>query len=185
MATVNLTNGRGTISYTERGGQGGGAAPPLVLVHGFPLDSRMWNAQLDDLSNLGRVIAIDLKGFGQSKSNDPFTIKSQAEILHEALAQIGALPLFLAGLSMGGYIALAFARKFPADLKGLILIDTKAEGDTADGKAARNKMIELVRTGGAKAVADQMMGKMLAADTIQHRPARTRPNYCRRSRSQR
>src|SRR5687768_2264260 len=162
--SVNVTGA--TISYSELG-----RGRNLVLVHGFPLDCRMWDKQLDALpANQWRTIAIDLLGFGKSQSNEPFTINSQAEVVHDALAQINALPCVLAGLSMGGYIALAFARKYPGDLSGLILIDTKAEGDTTEGKTNRNKMIELVRSGGAKAVADQMIGKMLAADTIQHRP---------------
>lgn len=163
MPTANVADS--SISYTERG-----RGQSLVMLHGFPLDSRIWGKQVDALSDAFRVIAVDLGGFGKSASNEPFTIAQQAEIVHKMLVQIRALPCVLAGLSMGGYVSLSLARQFPAALSGLILVDTKADSDTAEGKVARNKMIESVRSGGSKVIADQMMPRMLAADTIQHRP---------------
>jgi pimeloyl-ACP methyl ester carboxylesterase len=159
--------------YTEQGSAAGGqgaAKPPLVLVHGFPLDSRMWEAQVAALAPARRVVAPDLRGFGRSQSDEPFTIESQADSLRALLAGVGALPCVLAGLSMGGYVALAYAKKYPGDLRGLILVDTKAEADTAEGKQARDKMIDLARKEGSKAVADQMMPKMLAKDAAEQRP---------------
>jgi len=143
-----------------------GAGKPLVLIHGFPLDSRIYEQQVAALSKKCRVIAPDLRGFGQSKSEQPFTIESLADDVHELLKTLGLLPCALGGLSMGGYIALAFAKKYPKDLTQLILMDTRAEGDTPEGKAGRDKMIELARTSGAKAVADQMLPKMLTESTI-------------------
>ena len=148
-----------------------GSGPPLVLLHGFPLDSRMWDRQVAELSGRFRVIAPDLRGFGKSRSDDPFTIESLADDVHSLLEAMAALPCVLAGLSMGGYVALAFARKYPADLRALVLVDTKAEGDTAEQKEGRQKTIELVRTRGSAAVADQMLPKLLAEDTPRSRPA--------------
>jgi 3-oxoadipate enol-lactonase len=153
------------LSYTDRG-----SGDALVLLHGFPLDRRMWDAQVERLSEHYRVIAPDFRGFGQSMRSDPFTIESLADDIHVFLEQLVAKPCVLAGLSMGGYVALAYAKKFAKDLRGLILVDTKAEADTPQGKEARAKMIELVRASGPKAVADQMVPKMLAAGTIQSRP---------------
>jgi pimeloyl-ACP methyl ester carboxylesterase len=75
----------------------------------------------------------------------------------------------LFGLSMGGYIALAFVRRYQSDLKALGLIDTRAEGDTPEGKDKRNAMIRLVRDAGSKAVAEQMFPKLIAEHTVQHR----------------
>jgi 3-oxoadipate enol-lactonase len=148
-----------------------GKGTPVVLLHGFPLDGRMWEAQIPALTNAGyRVIAPDLRGFGQSHSDAPFTLESLADDVHALLAGIGALPMVLAGLSMGGYVALAYAKKYPTDLRGLVLLDTKAEADTPEGKEGRGRMIDLVRKDGAKAVADQMMPKMLAKDTVENRP---------------
>ena len=154
-----------TLNYEERG-----RGAPLVLLHGFPLDSRIWREQIDALSDRFRVITPDLRGFGRSNSNDTFTMESLADDVHALLTDLQALPCVLGGLSMGGYVALAYAKKYPTHLRGLALIDTKAEGDTAEGKAGREKMIELARTQGTKAVADQMMPKMLAPDADKTRP---------------
>ena len=155
-----------TFHYTEKGS----GRPPLVLVHGFPLDSRMWESQVNSLSDRWRVIAPDLRGFGQSKAESAFTLESLADDIHVFLEQLVAKPCVLAGLSMGGYVALAYAKKYAKDLRGLILVDTKAEADTPQAKEARAKMIELARTQGAAAVAEQMLPKMLAPGTQQSRP---------------
>lgn len=148
-----------TISYEELG-----SGTPLVLLHGFPLDSRVFQGQLDDLSSDFRVIVPDLTSFGQSTCDQPFSIQSLAHDIRKLLAQINALPCVLGGLSMGGYVSLAFAKEHPLDLKGLILIDTRAEGDTPEGRQKRNQMIELVRASGSKAVADQMFPNMISPE---------------------
>src|SRR3954471_5470103 len=135
------------LPYTDRG-----RGAVLVLLHGFPLDRRMWDAQVEKLSDHYRVVAPDLRGFGQSRRSDPFTIESLADDTHLFLEQLAATPCVLAGLSMGGYVALAYAKKYPADLRGLILMDTKAESDTPQAKEGRAKMIELARSSGATAV---------------------------------
>lgn len=163
-------------SRQERGGtklfyRDEGRGSNLVFLHGFPVDSRMWEAQTVEFAGRFRVIAPDLRGFGQSHAVDPFTIESQADDIHGLLDQSGALPCVLVGLSMGGYIALAYAQKYPSNLRGLVLVDTKAAGDTAEQKEGRQKMITLVREQGAKAVAEQMLPKMLADETPRRRPA--------------
>ena len=167
-----------TFHYTEKGSgaergsaaERGSGAPPLVLLHGFPVDARMWDAQVDALSDAWRVIAPDLRGFGRSQSDTPFTIESLADDVRALLGELGALPCVLAGLSMGGYVALAYANKYPDDLRGLVLIDTKAEADTPEAREGRQKMIDLVRREGAKAVADQMLPKLLPKDAFERRP---------------
>jgi pimeloyl-ACP methyl ester carboxylesterase len=79
-------------------------------------------------------------------------------------------PFVLAGLSMGGYVALAYMRKYPRTLRALILLDTKAEGDTAEGREGREKMIKLVREKGSAAVGEAMQPKLLSPDTIKNKP---------------
>jgi 3-oxoadipate enol-lactonase len=155
------------ISYSDHG-----RGLPLVLVHGFPLDNRIWDAQVSALSDKFRVIAPDLPGFGKSQPppKTPFTMEALADTLHAFLTQIKATPCALAGLSMGGYMCFAYERKYPTTLKALILVDTKAEADTPDGKAGRNKMIETVRTSGSPAIAAAMLPKMLSPQTLQSRP---------------
>lgn len=163
MSIIQINNF--AISYNERG-----EGQAVLFVHGFPLDSRIWDLQLDDLSDLGRIITMDLPGFGESIGELPFTIRGLADVIHELIGQIGARRCVLAGLSMGGYVALAHATAYPEDLAGLILIDTRAEGDTAEGKQNRMKMVEAVRKGGSKVVAEQMMPKMLSEGTLKKRP---------------
>ncbi|MGA3065785.1 MAG: alpha/beta fold hydrolase [Tepidisphaeraceae bacterium] len=144
------------LYYIERG-----KGPPVVLLHGFPLDGRVWAGPLELLSSTRRVIVPDLPGFGKSPTRGSFTIESLAEDLHALLMRIGALPCVLAGLSMGGYVSQSFAAKFADDLRGLILVDTRSSADTDQGKQSRNDMIELAKTKGSAAVAEQMMPRML------------------------
>jgi pimeloyl-ACP methyl ester carboxylesterase len=145
------------IHYRE---QGRGDA--LVLLHGFPLDGRVLEPLLAPLAKHCRVIVPDLLGFGQSRCDQPFTMASQAMVVRDLLEQLKIDRCVLGGLSMGGYVAFAFARLYPALLRGLILIDTRANADNADAKQNRNKMAELVRREGTAAVAEMMFPKMLA-----------------------
>lgn len=149
------------IAYTETG-----SGEAVVLLHGFPLDGRIFEAQVERLAKRHRVIVPDLRGFGKSRDAQPFTIASLADDVHALLSEIGALPCTLGGLSMGGYVSLAFVKKYPKDVLRLMLIDTRAAGDTAEGKAARIKMIELLHRGGSRAVAEQMLPKMLMERTF-------------------
>jgi 3-oxoadipate enol-lactonase len=164
MPTIDI-NGA-TIHYRERG-----AGRAVVLLHGFPLDGRMWDAQLDALSGRHRVIVPDLRGFGQSPPAGPFTIESLADDVHALAQALGATPFVLAGLSMGGYVSLAYVRKYASTLRALILVDTKAEADTPEGREGREKMIQLVREKGSQAVGDAMEPKLLSPDTLKHKPA--------------
>lgn len=157
-ATINEVS----ISYDDAG-----KGIPLMLIHGFPLDRRVWAEQIQPLSKVERVIVPDLRGFGGSRSDASFTLRTLAEDICGLAQHLGLDRFVLAGISMGGYVALEFAKKYPAMLKGLIFIDTKAEADTSEGKAGRDKMIALVREKGSTAVAEQMMPKMLAPARIQ------------------
>jgi 3-oxoadipate enol-lactonase len=148
----------GSKLYYHESGKG----LPLVLLHGFPLDHRIWRAQVHDLSSVSRVITPDLRGFGQSTGGGSFTMQGLAEDLYLLLSQIHALPCVLGGLSMGGYVALAYARQYASTLRGLLLIDTRAAADDAEGRAGRDSMIELVRAQGSSAVAEKMMPRMIA-----------------------
>jgi pimeloyl-ACP methyl ester carboxylesterase len=148
-----------TIHYTDRG-QGSN----LVLLHGFPLDQRIWRHQSDDLSSDFRVIAPDLPGFGKSTSGGAFSMASLADDVHSLLKKIGALPCILGGLSMGGYVALAFAAKYAADLRGLILTDCRSNADTPEQRAGRDRMIQTAREKGSAAIADEMLPKLMAAN---------------------
>jgi pimeloyl-ACP methyl ester carboxylesterase len=145
---------------------------PIVLLHAFPLARVMWRPQIDDLQNNYRLIVPDLPGFGGS---DGFPGTPSIESMADCIASLlGALkinePVVLGGLSMGGYAALAFAHQYPARLRALVLADTRAEADTAEAKANREKMIALAREHAAQDVIEQLLPKLVSSDTRTYEP---------------
>jgi 3-oxoadipate enol-lactonase len=140
--------------------------PTLLLIHGFPLSSQMWTPQLEDLGEYVRVIAPDLRGFGQSDSvSGPYTITQLADDCADLLSHLNvASPFVVCGLSMGGYIALEFYRRYPELVAGLILVSTRAGADSEEAKANRDKSAELAKNEGATAVSAQMLPKMMAPE---------------------
>src|SRR5262245_57612857 len=112
-----------TIAYDDSG-----TGSPLVLLHAFPLSREMWRPQRDGLSAEHRVLAPDLRGFGGTGGfTDSPSTDRMADDVAALLDKLGVTePVALGGLSMGGYVALAFARKHPQRLRALILADTKA-----------------------------------------------------------
>ncbi len=151
-----------TVGYDESG-----SGMPLVLIHGYPLNRMIWQAQLKGLSNQARVFAPDLRGFGESEMVGGATeISSYADDVREFMDAVGITePAVICGLSMGGYVALSFVRRYPEHVAGLILANTKATPDTAEGKAGRDKNIALAQEKGADAIADSMLPKMFALKT--------------------
>ncbi|HEY7118817.1 MAG TPA: alpha/beta fold hydrolase [Tepidisphaeraceae bacterium] len=165
MPTANI-NGV-TIHYIEKGDPN---APPIVLLHGFPLSADMWVAQIEALSPRHRVIAPDFRGFGRSGPTGPFSIEQLADDVHALIGQLKLGKVILAALSMGGYVALAYVKKYQGTLASLILIDTKAEGDSADGRANRDRLIATAREHGAKAIGDAMLPKLIPESAAKSRP---------------
>jgi pimeloyl-ACP methyl ester carboxylesterase len=167
MKTAKISTG--TLSYIDRG-----AGQPVLLVHGFPLDYTMWDAQIESLSKHARVIAPDLRGFGQSPLGpvDPtrgITMERYADDLAEFLdtLNLGAdQPVVFVGLSMGGYIAWQFVRKYASRLRALILLDTRSLADTEEAGAGRLKMAENVAEWGSGRVAEMLGPKLVAPDAF-------------------
>src|SRR5512143_72761 len=155
------------MSYDDTGATG----TPLLLVHGFPLDRTLWLAQTHGLADAARVIAPDLRGCGESGiPSGTVTMDAYAGDLNALLDSLGIQSVILGGLSMGGYIAFAFYRQYPQRVRALILADTRALPDSAEGKKGRDENIALVREKGAGAIADKMLPKMLTPETVQTRP---------------
>src|SRR5512142_1555631 len=155
------------MSYDDTGATG----TPLLLVHGFPLDRTLWLAQTHCLADAARVIAPDLRGCGESgMPSGTASMDTYAEDLNALLDSLGIQRAIVGGLSMGGYIAFAFFRKYPQRVRGLVLADTRAQPDSAEGKKGRDENIALVREKGASAIADKMLPKMLTPETVQTRP---------------
>lgn len=149
-----------------------GRGPVVVLLHGFPLSKDMWRPQVLALQKDYRVIVPDLRGFGGSSPFDASpSLEQMADDVAGLLTALNAHePVVLGGLSMGGYLALAVARKYPTLLRALILADTRAEPDDAQAKANRDTMIEFARSHNAGDVIDKMMPKLLAEKTRQEKP---------------
>jgi pimeloyl-ACP methyl ester carboxylesterase len=159
--------GDAELQVLDRGG-----GMPLMLVHGFPLDHAMWDAQVAFLSRRFRTIAPDLRGFGGSQvTAGTVSMERMADDL-AALADALAVdqPLVLCGLSMGGYVALEFWRKYARRLRGLVLCDTRAAADTKEAAAARLETVDRVLREGTVAVADAMLPKLFAPATLEKHP---------------
>jgi pimeloyl-ACP methyl ester carboxylesterase len=159
------------IWYADRGTE-----QPVVLVHGFPLDHTMWAELIDALAGPAtRILAPDLRGFGRSPlgtiGDAKFTMDQFADDLAAWLDALAIRePVVFCGLSMGGYIAFQFCRKYAARLRGLILCDTKATADTPEGAAARRDTAERVLREGTAPLIEGMLPKLLAESTVRQRP---------------
>ncbi len=148
-----------------------GQGAPLILIHGYPLDHTLWRPQIDGLADLARVVALDLRGFGQSDAPDgACTMDMNADDLRALMDILRIERAVLCGLSMGGYVALAFWRKYASRVRALILVDTRAGADVPATRQARLDMVEQVKQHGSAPAADAMLPRLLAESTRQSRP---------------
>jgi pimeloyl-ACP methyl ester carboxylesterase len=153
------------LAYTRQG-QG----TPLVLIHGYPLDHSIWDETAALLSGTFDLILPDLRGFGASASPaDPYTMADMASDLAELLDKLGIQQAALAGHSMGGYVALAFARAYPLRLRGLGLVSSQVLADKPEGREGRYKTAASVAESGVQVVAEAMTPKLSADAKVQAR----------------
>ncbi len=151
---------------------------PLVLLHGFPLDSRMWDevvARLDDVP----VVTVDAPGFGGSPAPDDVaaavsrspepSLETSADAVALTLRGAGIERAVVAGLSMGGYVVLALAERHRGLLAAVGLLDTKAEPDPEEARENRLRVAEAAERTGAEAVAG-MADTVLGETTLGERP---------------
>lgn len=151
---------------------------PLVLLHAFPFDHRMWNDVIDELSDVW-TIAIDAPGFADSASPrilmervEPgvYGLEMFADSVATLLAKSGIDKAVIAGVSMGGYTALAIAERHPDLVAGLALIDTKASPDDDVAAENRRTMADEASRGISTGLR-HMAGKVLSDETEDERPA--------------
>lgn len=143
-----------------------GLGNSVVLLHAFPLNQTMWEPQVRELANDFQFITLDFRGFGESKSTDePYLMEFLAADVHALLDHLKLDQVILCGLSMGGYVALAFYQEFPDMVQGLVLADTRAEADTDDAKKNRKALADLAIQEGARPVAKQLIPKLLGETT--------------------
>jgi pimeloyl-ACP methyl ester carboxylesterase len=134
----------------------------VLLLHAFPLDYTMWSPQLPVLTAGGfRVIAPDMRGFGGSQPPSPWTMEDAAEDLNSLLDKLGLSRCAVVGVSMGGYIALAFWSKYPERVERLVLSNSRARSDNENEIRARNEMIAAIEQEGISILPDRMLPRLL------------------------
>jgi 3-oxoadipate enol-lactonase len=149
-----------TLSYSEQG-----SGTPVVLLHGFPLSSAIWNEQRQRLGDHYRVITPDLRGHGHSPA--PMGVYEMDLLARDVFALLDSLAVTKAvimGHSMGGYVALAAWKLAPERFLALGLIDSQAGADTPEGREGRYKTADKVAIGGSKVVADSMVPRLFSPD---------------------
>ena len=164
MTVAHINNHQ--ISYTDTGN-----GRPLVLIHGYPFNSSLWADQIPALSNGYRVIAPDLRGFGETDaSQEPSTMNSLAADVARLMDHLEIPRATIAGLSMGGYVALAFYKQFTSRVRALVLADTRAQADTEEAKQTRAQQAEKALSEGMAGIADAMLPKLLTPETVSKHP---------------
>jgi 3-oxoadipate enol-lactonase len=163
-AVVNQIN----LAYDDHG-----IGQPVLFLHAFPLNKSMWSGELITLlaEERYRLVSLDWRGFGESDiPAGVATMETLADDVAALMDRLGMQDAVLCGLSMGGYVAFAFLRKYPQRVKGLILADTRPGADTAEARANRENVAQIAETQGTEAIADLQVPKLLAAYTRQHHP---------------
>ena len=163
MNTIDL--GGVKLAYDDRG-QG----PSVMFMHAYGLSLGMWDGQMS-LASRCRLTRFDARGFGGSGTGD--AVLTMARIADDAAALIEKLrlgPIVAVGCSMGGYASFAFAQKYPHLLRGLVLVDTRAAGDTAEGRASRGDLADRILREGARPGLDFFLPRVFGETTKASRP---------------
>lgn len=157
-----------TIGYDDAG-----SGPALVFVHGHPFDRSMWRPQVEHFSRRGwRVIAPDLRGYGESAvAAGELRFESFARDIAALLDHLAVGPIVLAGLSMGGQIAMDFHRLFADRVRGLVLADTTPQAESESGKQQRRAMADRLLREGMAGYADEVLPLMVAPANLRTNPA--------------
>jgi len=151
------------LAYTRRG-QG----TPLVLLHGYPLDHHLWDDVAPLLEDAFDLILPDLRGFGESTTVDsPFTMDDYASDIAGLLDQLEIQKAAIVGHSMGGYVALAFAKLYPERVSGLGLVSSQVLADPPDRKEGRYKSAADVSDKGIGGVVETMTPKFTSDERLQ------------------
>ena len=164
---------KATINNVQLAYDDHGVGLPVLFLHAFPLNRRMWEGEL--LALLGeeryRLVALDWRGFGESEITGGITtMELFADDVARLMDALGIQHAILCGLSMGGYAAFAFLRKYPQRVAGLILADTRPGVDTPEAQANRENVARIAETQGTGAIADLQVPRLLSEYTRKHHP---------------
>lgn len=143
------------LAYERRG-----KGTAMVLLHGFPLDHHLWDEVVPLLEDRFDLIIPDLRGFGGSSTVDSFySMEDYASDIAALLDHLGIIKAAIVGHSMGGYVALAFARLYPERVSGLGLVSSQVLADTEERKKGRYKSAAEVADKGIASVVEAMTPK--------------------------
>jgi 3-oxoadipate enol-lactonase len=144
----------------------------VVLIHGFPLSREIWNAQVRALSGHVRVVAMDLRGMGGSSVADgPYLMESLAGDVAAVLDALAVERASLVGHSLGGYVALAFARMYVERLDRLALVCSRITADSLDRATHRRELADdAERRGSSDRIIAEMHDATLGETTRRERP---------------
>lgn len=146
---------------------------PLVLLHAFPVDARMWHGVREPLSAKTRVITPDQRGLGRTSLPDTGREPSLDDAARDVIALLDKLELdqvILGGCSMGGYLTMAVLRAAPERVAGIVLIDTKAGADADDARDNRLDMARRVEAEGVGWLPDATLPALVGDTTRDERP---------------
>lgn len=143
-----------------------GKGPTVLLLHAVGLDLTCWESQVDALSTEFQVVAVDLRGHGQSEmSPPPYGLQLFADDVHQMLRQIGAAPAHVVGLSLGGMVAQVLGLEYPEDVISLILADTVCTL-TPEGRSAMVSRGEAAERSGMQSVLQATLERWFTADFL-------------------
>ncbi len=153
------------MSYREFGE---GPGDPVLLLHAFPLDSRMFEPQAGALAELRRLITPDYPGFGRSpRAPAQPDMRYYAEGVRGLLDRLELERVVLGGVSMGGYVAFECLRLFPERISGLVLANTRPEPDSEEMRENRKEMARRVAEEGVGVLIELQMERLLARNTLE------------------
>lgn len=168
MPLMILETSRGPFEVVDEG-----TGVPVVLVHGFPFSADEWRDDARALAGELRILAPSMRGFGATPLASPPSVSVDG-MADDVAAILDAMkvegPVVVGGLSMGGYVALAFARRHPQRVRALVLADTRADADTDEARANREAGIAKVQGGDLAGFVDGLLPKILCEETRTKRP---------------
>ena len=154
--------------------QSEGDGEPMVLIHGYPLSSELFREQLDGLSDDYRVIALDLRGYGQSTTpDDDATVGTYAQDVLDVMTELGVERALIGGMSMGGPVVFEMYRRAPERFRGMLLIDTIAAPASPPEAGTWMGTMELVRQDGVSAIPPLFMDEFVTGQGRMDRPELT------------
>jgi 3-oxoadipate enol-lactonase len=147
-----------------------GEGAPVVLLHPFPLNHQFWNGCLPFLEDRYRLILPDLRGHGDSMPGEgPATMEKHARDIARVCDELGIGKAVFAGVSIGGYILFECWRQFRERISALILANTRAAAETAEGRANRLKSIEAVQQKGPTPFIEELIPRLVGQTTLSGR----------------